>query len=164
MEGWLTVRDVAEDTGISDATLRRYLRYHGRYIKTRKVGSVLEISEESIPLLLKIRYYYEQGWNRQRVEQVLESTEPMALVVRDDEAGVDSTLGESLASIYHYLQRIENRQKELEEEVLRLRRELRERDQALLQGIQQANQSLSRVERHQQEKKGGFLSRLLGRK
>lgn len=163
MEGWLTVRDVAEDTGISDATLRRYLRAHGKFIKTRKVGSMLEISEESIPLLLKIRYYYEQGWHRQRVEQVLESTEPMALVVHD-ETGMDSTLGERLTDLHHLLRQVVERQKELEEEVLRLRRELRERDQALMQGIQQANQSLSRVERYQQEKKRGILSRLLNRK
>lgn len=163
MEGWLTVRDVAEDTGISDATLRRYLRAHGKFIKTRKVGSMLEISEESIPLLLKIRYYYEQGWHRQRVEQVLESTEPMALVVHD-ETGMDSTLGERLADIHHILRLVVERQKELEQEVLRLRQELKERDQAMLQGIQQANQSLSRVERHQRERQKGLLSRLFNRK
>lgn len=157
---WLTVREVVEDTGISDATLRRYLRAHGRFIKTRKVGAALEISEESIPVLLKIRHYYEQKWDRQRVEKVLESTEPMALVVYDEETGIDATLGESLAGIFNYLQRLENRQKELEEEILRLRRELRERDQNLLQGIQ----SLSRVEKHQKEKQKGFLRRWFGRK
>lgn len=161
---WLTVREVVEDTGISDATLRRYLRAHGRFIKTRKVGAALEIAEESIPVLLKIRHYYEQKWDRQRVEKVLESTEPMALVVRDEETGIDATLGESLSSIYYYLQRLENRQKELEEEILRLRRELRERDQSLLQGIQQANQSLSRVEKHQKERQKGFFHRWFGRK
>lgn len=160
---WIRIRDVCDETGISDATIRRYIRAHGRFIRTEKQGAVLVIAEESIPILYKIRHYYDQGWNRERVERVLESTEPMELVVSDDTTGVDSTLGEQLGDLKHLLRAMAERQQELENEVHRLRRELRERDQSLLQAVQDANHTLSRVEKHQRERQKGVLYRLFGK-
>ncbi|MFC4075248.1 hypothetical protein [Salinithrix halophila] len=160
---WLRIRDVTEETGLSDATVRRYLRAHGRFIKSQREGSVLVIAEESISVLYKIRHYYEQGWSRERVERVLESTEPMELVVHDDVTGVDSTLGEQLGDLRKLLRAMVERQQALENEVLRLRQEIRERDQHLVQGVQEANQSLSRVEKRQQERQKGVLSRFFKR-
>jgi DNA-binding transcriptional MerR regulator len=151
---WLPISEVVEKTAISDPTIRRYIRYHSRFVKTAKQGNVTVIATESIPTLIKIRRYYDAGWNRERVEKALQDTEPMAIVVHSDNH-TDTTLGEYLSDLKKVIHMMAEQQKQLESEVQALREQLKERDAAIIE-------MLSRVETYSRRHKSIF-SRWFGK-
>src|SRR5699024_4454752 len=95
----MTIQEVCDQTGLSDSSVRRYLKRHKRFLKTRYQGRVLQVAEDSIPVMEKIRQFYvELGWNQQRVEEVLGETYSMSVVVGEDDRG-PVTVGQTLEDV-----------------------------------------------------------------
>lgn len=70
-EKWLTVSDLAEQFGIPQPTIRRYIERHGHHLHTKKHHKSYLISQESIPFLVRIREGYSEGMNGDQVETLL---------------------------------------------------------------------------------------------
>lgn len=83
-ERWLTVSDLAEQFGIPHPTIRRYLDRHGHRLHTKKHHKSYLISEESIPLLVRIREGYADGMNSDQVETLLASSGAPTIITVSD--------------------------------------------------------------------------------
>lgn len=157
-EFWLAAKDLKDELDCSEMTIYRYIERHRRFLKVQKRGGVLMVSSDSLPLMRKIRYFYEKGWNRQRVEGALEATEPLNMVVHDEQQQVNRTLDGYLGDLQKILHAMAERQENLETEILDLKEQLRKRDQDLQRFIAEENQgiqdSLSRVEKYANRRRG----------
>lgn len=167
---WYSVQEVCEKTGLSDSSVRRYLQRHKRFLKTRYQGRVVQIAEESLPVMEKIRQFYiELGWNRERVEEALAETYSMAIVVGEDQRG-PVTVGQTLEDVQqmrHILWKLaeENRmlRNRFDDVVEKL--EEKEKEDAthwayLEQEFREVRESLTRVEKYGRK---SWLERLFGR-
>lgn len=168
---WYSVQEVCENTGLSDSSVRRYLQRHKRFLKTRYQGRVLQIAEESLPVIEKIRQFYiELGWNRERVEEALAETYSMSVVVGEDHRG-PVTIGQTLKDIQqiqHILWKLAEENQILRDRFDDVMEKLEEREkqdtkhQAYLeQEFWEVKKSLSRVEKYGQKKR--WLERLFGK-
>lgn len=70
-EKWLTVSDLAEQFGIPQPTIRRYIERHGHHLHIRKHHKSYLIAEKSLDDLVRIRESYSQGMNADQVENEL---------------------------------------------------------------------------------------------
>jgi DNA-binding transcriptional MerR regulator len=89
-EKWLTVSGLAERFGIPQPTIRRYIERHGHHLHTKKHHKSYLISEESIPVLVRIREGYSDGMNSDQVETLLAASgAPTIITVSDvsDQSG-----------------------------------------------------------------------------
>lgn len=165
---WMTIREVSVKTNISDPTLRRYIRDHGQFIKTRMEGHILTVSEESIPIIIKIRQFYlDLGWKKPRVQQALEETYPMNIVLTKDEERGEITVGETIEDIRKLrfiLSKLVDEQQLLREEIKYLRNKLDEKEESSKEhqlyvesGI---SELLSRKEKYMSKRE--MIKRLLG--
>lgn len=165
---WLTIREVCEETQLSDATVRRYIRFHSRFIKTDKEGNMIVVSPDSIETLLKIRHYYDKGWTKEKVDKVLEATEAMTIVVHDGQQNVQ--LGEYLSELKKVIAEMARTQAEqmelnrrLEQEIKELRDELQRRDNVQVNTLESIGNQLSRVEKYARHKRFSLRDLLFGR-
>lgn len=101
-EKWLTVSDLAERFGIPQPTIRRYLERHGHHLHTKKHHKSYLISEESIPVIVRIREGYSEGMNSDQVETLISASgAPTIITVSDHESGerVSVNLDEALSGL-----------------------------------------------------------------
>lgn len=92
-KSWLTVTELSERIGIPDATLRRYIRHHGHYLKLRKRHKSYLVADESVEMLIKIREAYASGSNIEGVEDTLyASGAPTIVTVTADDSGDRATV------------------------------------------------------------------------
>lgn len=86
-EGYLTIPEIAKETGIPESTVRRYLEQHNHTLRTKKSsrGAWL-LKEEDIPLIREIRACYERKMSSDEVEEyLLQSGQPLTITVDDDQ-------------------------------------------------------------------------------
>lgn len=89
-EKWFTVSELLERFGIPQPTTRRYIERHGHHLHTKKHHKSYLISEESIPVLVRIREGYAEGMNADQVETLLAASgAPTIITVNDtsDQSG-----------------------------------------------------------------------------
>lgn len=92
-EKWLTVSDLAARFGIPQSTIRRYIERHGHHLHTKKHHKSYLISEESIPVIVRIREGYSDGMNSDQVETLLASSgAPTIITVSDVSVNLDESL------------------------------------------------------------------------
>lgn len=159
-ENWFYVTDVEKQTGIPNATIRRYIRNHGHHLKIKKRGKSYLISDESLPIIKNIRELYEQGKQLEDVEEALRKMNmPVTITMNDDERKMTVNANELLLQ----LQKDMNEQKKFNQlllETLQKQQEyintrLEERDQNLMKAINEILDSKKQIAA-KEEKKGFF--------
>lgn len=99
-EEWLPVIEVEKQTGIPDATIRRYIRNHGHHLQIKKRGKSYLIASESLSVIKKIRELYDKGKQSEGVEETLSQMNmPMTITVTDDEKEVTVNTGQVLIQL-----------------------------------------------------------------
>lgn len=115
-DGWLSLREAGEETGIPARTLRRYIERHPDFLRTRKDGRNYYLAIESLATARFIRESYDQGANLDQVEEVLATQFPRTLTV------VDNGHAQVLTPI-QAITRMAEEMMELREELLKSARE-----------------------------------------
>lgn len=129
---WYTVTQTAEKTLIPSDTIRRYIRQHRSYLKTRKRGQGYQIHRDSLPIVHEIRRLYDEGMNSKDVDEQLSNVHPMTIEIVDKKKQTRQTIDVALA--LHemrdgFMKVIEAQQKEIQavkEELAVARQEIQE--------------------------------------
>ena len=114
---WYTVTQTAEKTAIPSDTVRRYIRNHRSFIKSRKRSNSYQIHIDSLPIIHEIRRLYDTGMNSKDVDEQLAGIHPMTIEVVDEQKQTRQTIDVALA--LHemktgFMQVIEAQQKEIQ--------------------------------------------------
>ncbi|PTM52703.1 hypothetical protein [Desmospora activa] len=166
MEEWLSVREIAEQTGWPDKTIRRYIDDFPDFILVRRIDRILRVPKESVEIMDQIRYLYQKGWGKERIKKLLGDMHPMN-IVKDTSVGSPPTspvlTRGDLVSMKNLLfemgeayKQSQERIEQLEEEIRALRGTLEKRDQTIIEEVKGMNQTLSRVEAYTERKRGIF--------
>lgn len=120
---WLTVTEAMQLLGMTESTLRRYIRDHKMFLNTKKEseGSPLEIHVDSLEVLELVRNLRDQKkWKRQQIDSYLRAHKPMIIKVNEEEVLPEPTSWEVFTSMRSTIQKMEERQKRLEENQAKL--------------------------------------------
>lgn len=172
---WLTVLAVQKQTGIPDATIRRYIRNHGHHLNIRKKGKSYSIANESIDTMEKIRALYEDGKSFEQVEEsLIKSGTPMTVTVIEDDESMNVNVGEALVSmderideqnkiIRSLVEQVQKQQDFLQQQQEFITNTLEERDKQLIHVIRETQEAKKQIAatKNKEEKKG-WLQRLFG--
>jgi DNA-binding transcriptional MerR regulator len=162
-EKWLSVMDIEKQTGIPDATIRRYLRNHGHHIQIKKRGKVYFISSDSLVVIKKIRELYDKGKQSEDIEETLRDMNvPVTITVTDDEKEVTVNASEVLLQLKKEM----NEQKKFNQlllETLQKQQEyintkLEERDRKLNESLREILESKKEIA--SSERKKGFFAKI----
>lgn len=89
MTTWITVADIENQTGIPNATVRRYIRYHGHHVLQKKTGKSYIIDAQSVNVFKQIRDMYDRHMTTEQVEETLVSQgRPVTITVHDEQMTV----------------------------------------------------------------------------
>lgn len=162
---WYTVTQTAEKTDIPPDTVRRYVRNHRSYLKTRKRSNSYQIHINSLPIIHEIRRLYDTGMNAKDVDEQLAYVHPMTIELVDEQKQTRQTIDVALAlheMKTSFMQVIEAQQKELQsvkEELsvarqeiqeVRVSQEKRERTlNDLNNGINELTKDMNQVKNHE---------------
>ncbi|MFD4863646.1 hypothetical protein [Streptomyces atratus] len=132
MDEWFTVTQTAEKTDIPPDTVRRYVRNHRTYLKTRKRSNSYQIHRDSLRIVHEIRRLYDTGMSVKDVDEQLGNIHPMTIELVNEQKKTRQTVDVALA--LHemktgFMQVIEAQQKELRtarEELAAARQEINE--------------------------------------
>lgn len=94
---WYTITQTAEKTEIPADTVRRYVRSHRGYLKTRKRGNSYQIHLNSLSIVHEIRRLYDEGMNGKDVEEHLSGVHPLTIEVIDESKQTRQTIDVALA-------------------------------------------------------------------
>ena len=86
-EKWLTISDLSEKFGIPHPTIRRYIDRHGHHLHTKKHHKSYLLSQESIPVLIRIREGYSEGMSGDQVETLLAASGAPTIITVSDHSG-----------------------------------------------------------------------------
>jgi|SRR5690606_22900986 len=162
-EEWFYVTDIEKQTGIPNATIRRYIRNHGHHLKIKKRGKSYLISSESLSIIRNIRELYDQGKQLEDVEEALRQMNmPVTITMNDNEHEMTVNVSELLLQ----LQKDIDEQKKFNQlllETLQKQQEyintrLEERDKNLMEAIREITESKKQIAA--KEEKKGFFTRL----
>jgi len=173
---WLTVLAVQKQTGIPEATIRRYIRNHGHHLNTRKKGKSYSIADESIDVMEQIRALYVEGKNFEQVEEALTKAGiPLTVTVTEDNESVNVNVGEALLSmderineqneiIRSLVEQMQKQQESLQRQQDFITNTLEERDKRLIEVIRETQETKKQIAaaNHEESKKGWF-ARLFGK-
>lgn len=143
---WLTVLDVEKQTGIPNATIRRYIRNHSHHLNIRKKGKSYYIASESLPTMLNIRQLYDDGKNLEQVEEALiQSDNPVIITVTTDDKQVTVNLGEALQDMKLAMNEqniiIQSLIEQIQKQQEYIDNKLEERDKNLIAAIKESQES-----------------------
>lgn len=181
-DGYITIPEISEKTGIPESTARRYLEQHNHSLRTKKSGrGAWLLKEEDLPLIQTIRTCYEQKMSVVEVENyLLESGQPLTITIDgnqektitpaqafmqlvDEIKYLQSEVSDSkkqLAAAYGEIADLKRRQdEELEKQTVVIG--------TIASEMKSMSEGLSRLERgqleRQKEQEKGFWSKLFGR-
>lgn len=141
-EKWFSVMEIEKQTGIPDATIRRYIRNHGHHLQIKKRGKSYLIASESLTVIKKIRELYDKGKQSEDVDDILRRMNiPVTITVTDDENEMTINASEVLVQ----LQKDMNEQKKFNQSLLEtlqkqqeyISTKLEERDKRLMESIRE---------------------------
>lgn len=164
-EKWFSVMEIEKQTGIPDATIRRYIRNHGHHLQIKKRGKSYLIASETLTVIKKIRELYDKGKQSEDVEDILRYMNvPVTITMTDDEKEVTVNASEVLIQ----LQKDMNEQKNFNQsllETLQKQQEyitikLEERDRRLIESIREMQEVKKEIASSEEKKKKGFFTRL----
>lgn len=120
---WYTVTQTAEKTTIPADTVRRYVRSHRGFLKTRKRGNSYQIHINSIPIVHEIRRLYDEGMTAKDVDEQLANVHPFTIEVVDDSKQTRQTIDVALA-LHEMREGFMQAVSHLQEENMKLHKEL----------------------------------------
>lgn len=165
---WLSVIEIEKETGIPNATIRRYIRTHGHHLQIKKRGKSYFVASESLSVIKKIRELYDNGKQSEDVEETLTKMNvPVTITMNDNDRVVTVNAAEVLAQ----LQKDMNEQKKFNRSLLEIihkqqeyiSTKLEERDQRLIESIREMQAAKKEIA-STHEKKKGFFSKLFSSK
>jgi Fic family protein len=167
---WFSVMDIEKQTGIPDATIRRYIRNHGHHLQIKKRGKSYLIANGSLTTIKIIRSLYDKGKQSEDIEETLRKMNmPVTVTVTDNEKEMTVSSSEVLVQ----LQKDMNEQKKFNQSLLEtlqkqqeyINTKLEERDRVLLQSIRELQETKKQIASSEEEKKKkkGFFSSLFNR-
>ncbi|MCY8232000.1 hypothetical protein [Priestia endophytica] len=165
---WYTVTQTAENTNIPSDTVRRYIRQHRSYLKTRKRGHGYQIHINSLPIIHEIRRLYDEGMNVKDVDEQLSNVHPMTIELIDEHKQTRQTIDVALAlheMRESFIEVIEAQKKELQsvkEELAVARQEIQEvrkSDEQGKQTLNDLNNGINELMKDMNEKKKPWWSR-----
>lgn len=160
---WKTVIEVEKQTGIPNATIRRYIRNHSHHLNVRKKGKSYSIASESITTMLNIRQLYNDGKNLEQVEETLIQTgKPMTITVTTDDKQITINVGEALQDMKTIINEQNKIIQSLVEQIQKhqeyINNKLEERDQKLMATIKENQETKQQIASNQE--KINWISRL----
>jgi DNA-binding transcriptional MerR regulator len=173
---WLTVLAIEKQTGIPNATIRRYIRNHGHHLNIRKKGKSYSIADESISVMERIRSLYDEGKALEQVEEALiKAGTPVTVTVIEDDERMNINVGEALVSmdgrideqnkiIRSLVEQMQKQQETLQKQQEFITNTLEERDKRLIEVIRETQETKKQIAaaNHPEEKRGWF-ARLFGK-
>lgn len=182
-EGYITIKEIVQETGLPESTARRYLERHNHALRTQKSGkNAWLLNEDDLPLINTIRNCYEQGMSVAEVENyLLQSGQPITVTIDNEreQAITPAAAFMKMAEEFKYLKNEVAASREqlaaAHEEINYLKGEIvanQEQSAAAYEEIKTkidsvSEELISRLERGQQEREQeqqkGFWQRLFGR-
>ncbi|OWZ82734.1 DUF3967 domain-containing protein [Natranaerobius trueperi] len=178
----ITLKEAETKTGIPSRTIRRYIHNHGQRLPIIKEGNKYLIEEYALPLLTRIREFYDQGMTVKDVDDKLDSDGDSLLIevdrVTEQPAMDHEQMKQFLKTI---IERQDSKIKELETKVDNLSNLLQEgqRQQSNLtelankqtqnkieeleEKLEERDQKLMEAIRELQEKKKPWWKKLMGK-
>ncbi|MCJ7983641.1 MerR family transcriptional regulator [Priestia sp. OVL9] len=146
---WLTVATIEKQTGIPNATVRRYIRNHGHHLNIRKKGKSYLIANESIEIMEQIRKLYDDGKTLEQVEETLINTgTPMTVTVIEEDERMTVNVGEALQTLDKRLDEqntlIQSLVEQMNKQQAFIENKLMERDQRLIEAIRENQEAKNR--------------------
>lgn len=179
-QGYLTIPEIAEETGIPASTVRRYLEQHNHTLRTKKSGrGAWLLQEEDITLIREIRACYERKMSFDEVENyLLQSGQPLTITVDDEKEPQVITPAQAFMQLTGEVQHLQQEITSTKEQLARAHEEIKElkelqetnSDQqqksmdALTGEMKSISDGIGRLEREKKKREEqSFWSRLFGR-
>lgn len=187
---YITLTEADNLTGIPKESIKRYMHAHDDFINYKKDGRVYYISVESIEALKQIRQYYNAGFRKERVSELLQNEgHPVTITFNDEnEAGksianvneevqemkemlfqqmqVNQKLVQEVTSLKEYIR--QDMKKEIQQEI---RQEANARDKKVMEKMDKHLQETKEARKEkeeiasalEEEKNKGFWQKLFGK-
>ena len=179
-KGYLTIPEIAEETGIPASTVRRYLDQHNHALRTKKSGrGAWLLKEDDISLVQEIRSLYERKMSADEVEEyLLKSGQPMTITVDDEENELTITPAQAFMHLAGTVQDLKDEVTSTKEQLSSAHEEIRELKEAqktnsdqqqksmdsLAAELKSISEGLTRLDREKQKREEQSIwSRLFGR-
>lgn len=171
MTEWVTVLDIEKETGIPNASIRRYIRHHGHHMNVRKKGKSYTIAQESIKTMQEIRRLYDDGKSSEQVEEIMiRAGAPVTITVNDDEQ-MTVSVGEAFQNLQTEIRNLkESHNKQMNELMEKLDQQqeyieqrLEERDRRLMEVLKESQENRREIAASKEKKKKGWFARLFQR-
>jgi DNA-binding transcriptional MerR regulator len=121
MEEWYPIQKAAQETGIPEPTLRRYIRDYKEFIKTKNQGYMQVIHFDSLDVLQKIRkMHIGERLSSKEVKERLAKEQPMNIVVTEQK-GEPVTVADFIQEVRMIDQRILQENRQMKQEIYELR-------------------------------------------
>lgn len=176
MEKWYSVAELAEETGIPEPSLRRYLARFSIYVVSKGGKRAKKYDPTTIELLNRVKSLYDSGYETEGIKKLIKNEFPMiisdkemaetaknvdtpSVVTSEDLMRLEKNLLEKMDERFSkqdkvfslVMQKLEQREREIEQK----ERQLEEREQMLLKAPEEKKEEASRPA----EEKKGFLKR-----
>ncbi|UYX55709.1 hypothetical protein M3Y14_30955 (plasmid) [Bacillus thuringiensis] len=157
IEKWLTIYEIEKETKIPYVTIKRYIRLHGHHLKIKKQSNSYLIANDFIPLLLKLQLYYQEGKDINQIEEVLSSTCVLPEIKIDYQeksmvVHVTETLIHMNASLIDLNRKYDAIVNSFEKQKEYMEKKFKERDEILLQIIQEEDNLHKEVSKYKSDK------------
>lgn len=178
-DGYLTIPNIADETGIPASTIRRYLEQHNHTLRTKKSGrGAWLLQKEDLSLIKEIRTCYERKMSSAEVEDyLLQSGQPITVTIDDEQeqvitpanafmqlAGEVQHMQQELASTREQLASAHEEIKELKESQKATAEQQRGSMESLTKDMKSITDGIGRLERERQKKEEqSFWERLFGK-
>lgn len=114
MNTWFKLSELVESTNIPYQSLARYVKRHSEHLIIKKEHKSYLLRDDSVPVIEKIRKYYEHGLNEKEVEKEL-TLSGIAITVEMDGENDLETVGKIMQSMQEAIiglsQKLENQEK-----------------------------------------------------
>ena len=123
---WLSINELAKQTGIPDTTVRRYIAKHSDFFKSKGGTRSKRYEATAVSLLLEIKKLYDEGMETEQVfvavrgkypliQDSEKPIEPPALATGEDMAFIKSALLEQQAFNKALVERLEQQDRYIKE-------------------------------------------------
>lgn len=143
-EGYLTIPEIAEKTGIPASTVRRYLDQHSHALRTKKSGrGAWLLKNDDVELIKEIRSLYERKLSAEEVEEyLLKSGKPMTITIDDEENELTITPAQAFMQLAETVQDLKEEVASTQDQLSAAHEEIRELKEAQKTNSDQQQKSM----------------------
>ena len=157
MKKWMTITEIAKETGIPDSTCRRYLTQFSDFFVLKGGSRQKKYEDKAVPVLLRIQQLFSEGLIKEEIEKTLSTEFPLVVEIDEEKERVSSPQVPTLPTAEYIEQMVgqivEKRVKEENTRVMKyLDERLNKHDELLLQTIRAIQESKKELAATQQKK------------